>query len=251
MRQGLKNEMFYRISSKEQVVLILRSVIIVALINYCFYRHPFAFFILFPIGVIYYRMEKKELLHQKKEEAREQFKDMLLLVVAGQKAGYSVENAFLKSYEDMNSLYGKDSSICKMLELFKREFTNHVPVFRIWIEIGINSEIEEIQEFSEVFVIAKENGGNMTTIMERTAESISSKAETQKEIEALLSARKLEQKIMSAIPFLLMLYMNVTSPDYFDGLYHSVPGVILMSICLLLYLMAYRMGVKIIHVYVS
>ena len=58
-------------------------------------------------------MEKKELLHQKKEEAREQFKDMLLLVVAGQKAGYSVENAFLKSYEDMNSLYGKDSSICK------------------------------------------------------------------------------------------------------------------------------------------
>ena len=84
--------------------------------------------------------------------------------------------------------------------------------------------------------------------MERTAESISSKAETQKEIEALLSARKLEQKIMSAMPFLLMLYMNVTSPDYFDGLYHSVPGVILMSICLLLYLMAYRMGVKIIHV---
>ena len=72
----------------------------------------------------------------------------------------------------------------------------------------------------------------MTAVMERTAQTISSKAQTQREIETILSARRLEQKIMNGMPFLLVLYVKFTSPGYFDGMYHSLSGVVVMTVCL-------------------
>lgn len=243
-RQDFQYRRFLSISAKEKVFMALKSIGITILINYCFYRLWMAFFPLLIIGFKYYQKQKRELIHKKQEELRQQFKELLYLTVAGQKAGYSVENAFLKSYEDMASLYGEDSGICKILIYLQTGLQNHIPAPDLWKSLGETCGIVEIKEFSEVFAIAKESGGNMTTVMERTAEAIGSKAETQKEIETLLSAGRLEQKIMNIMPFLLILYMNVTSPGYFNGLYHSIQGMAIMTICLLVYLFAYLWGMK-------
>ncbi|MGN0377107.1 MAG: type II secretion system F family protein [Suilimivivens sp.] len=244
-QRALENEEFISVSLKEKLLLYGKSISVVLLINYCFYQSPVAFLPLFIPGFFFYRMEEKELLHKKKEDARQQFKEMLLLTVAGQKAGYSVENAFLKSYEDLANLYGRESSICRMLKELETGLINSCKASDLWKSIGDKIDISEIKEFAAVFAIAKESGGNMTSIMERTAENIGSRAETQKEIETLLSARKLEQKIMNVMPFFLMLYINVTSPGYFSGLYHSFQGAVIMTICLVVYLLAYLLGVKI------
>lgn len=226
----------------------MKSAAVILLINYCFYRKHLACIFLLPVAVFYYRLEKSELLHRKRQEARQQFKELLLLTVAGQKAGYSVENAFFKSYKDMENLFGRRSSICRMLIQLRAGLENHVSPGLIWREIGEMSDIAEIIEFSQVFSIAKESGGNMTVIMERTAGTIESKTETQQDIETLLSARRLEQKIMNAMPFLLMLYMNITSPGYFDGLYQTSAGMGIMTFCLVIYLAAYLLSVKLIKI---
>lgn len=88
----------------------------------------------------------------------------------------------------------------------------------------------------------------MAGVMEKTAGIIVKKMETEKEIEVLLSARKLEQKIMNAMPFLIMLYVNLTSPGYFDKLYHSLAGTAVMTLCLGVYLGAYILSRKIAFV---
>lgn len=244
-RPGIRSELFFHVSLKEKIILCIKGSSIVALVDFCFYRSIAAAVCLFPVGYWFYQMEKKELIHKKKEEAGMQFKELLLLTVAGQKAGYSVENAFLKNYEDMSALYGRESYVCLMLREVKNGLNNHLSVSDLWKKIGECSDIAEIREFSEVFSIAKESGGNMTAVMERTAETISSKAETRKEIETLLSARRLEQKIMNIMPFFLIIYVNFTSPDYFSGFYHSLQGVIIMTFCFLVYISAYLLGYKI------
>lgn len=247
-QRGLKNKKFFQISVREKLLLGIKSILAVLLINYCFYQNFLAFFPLLIFGWLYFKREQKEILHKKREEARQQFKEMLLLAVAGQKAGYSVENAFLNSYGDMANLYGADSSICRMLTEIKAGLDNNLNIAGLWKNIGEACDITEIKEFSEVFCIAKESGGNMTAIMDRTAETIGDKAETQKEIETLLSERKLEQKIMNVMPFLLMIYISFTSPGYFNGLYHSAEGIVIMTFCLFFYLAAYAIGIKIISV---
>lgn len=247
-RQEFKNRQFFRLSVKEKITLYIKSIMAVLLINYCFYQNITAFVPLLILGWAYFKREQQDLFHQKKEEARQQFKEMLLLTVAGQKAGYSVENAFLNSYGDMKNLYGDKSSICLMLQEIKVGLDNNLKVDSLWKSIGEASNITEIKEFSEVFCIAKESSGNMAVVMDRTAEIIGDKAETQKEIETLLSERKLEQKIMNIMPFFLMIYINFTSPGYFDGLYHSVRGIVIMTFCLLFYLAACFIGIRIISI---
>lgn len=244
-RQAAWKDKLLQLSFRENLVLFLKSVLVMILLNYCFYQSLIAFFPLSFIGVLFFMMERKEQLHKKKEELRWQFKEMLLLTVNGQKAGYSVENAFLGGHGDLVNLYGENSSICKMLAELKAGLENQLSAAKLWKKMSENCDISEIKEFAEVFAIAKESGGNMVSIMERTSQSIESRVETQKEIETLLSARKLELKIMNMMPFLLMAYISATSPSYFAGFYHTLEGTALMTFCLFLYLAAYIIGLKI------
>ena len=241
MQKSLKQQ---DISKKEKVFLAGKSAAVIILLNCCFYREPAACLPLAVLGSLFYGMEKRELLRRKREEVRQQFKEWLLLSAAGQRAGYSPENSLLESCRDMEKLYGKNSGICRMLFYVRTGLSNNISICRLWKTIGEESGIEEIEEFAQVFAIARESSGNFTEIMERTAEAIKSRAETQKEIEMLICERKLEQKIMNVMPFFIMIYISITSPGYFQGLYHTLTGTVIMTVCLLLYLTAYVMGGK-------
>lgn len=229
-------------------LLLGKSIGIVLVLDYFFYQSLWMLLPLSFVGIMYYRMEKKLLEHKKKEQAREQFKELMLSVSTGQRAGYSAENAFLSSYEDMKTLYGKDSSICLMIRMLKSGRDNNISFTNLWKQIGWQSGIAEINEFASVYEISHKNSGNMAAVMEKTAAIIIHKMETDKEIKVILSARRLEQRIMNLMPFFIMLYISITSPGYFNGLYHSVLGILVMSICLGIYLAAYALSVRIISI---
>lgn len=232
----------------EKRILLGKSIGIIFSLDFFFYQSLWALIPLLVIGLLYYQMEKKLLEAKKKEQVREQFKELMLLVSTSQKAGYSVENAFLSSYDDMKALYGKDSSICHMIQILKSGKENNVLFTDLWKQIGQKLKIVEISEFASVYEISYKSSGNMASIMEKTAAIIVHKIETDKEIQILLSARRFEQKIMNIMPFLIMAYISLTSPGYFKGLYHSVSGVFLMSICLLVYLTAYVISIRIVSI---
>ena len=232
----------------EKRCLIGKSFLIVLVLDYFFYQSIWAIPFLLGVGIIFYRIEKKTLYQKKKEAAREQFKELMLLTATGQKAGYSAENAFLSSYQDMKALFGEDSSVCRMIRILKAGKENNIPFSKLWKKMGRQLDIVEITEFAQIYEIAQKSSGNMASVMEKTAEIIIQKIETEKEISVLLSARRLEQKVMNVMPFFIMLYINITSPGYFGRLYHSLAGNFIMSLCLCMYLCAYALSVHMISI---
>jgi len=234
------------VTAAEKRLLLIKSILTVLLLDYFFYQALWAVIPLSAVGYMYYRMEKRTLIRNKKEQAREQFKELLLLVSAGQKAGFSAENAFISSYADMKALYGRDSSVCRMINMLKSGRENNIPLPTLWRQIGNKLDIAEIREFAQIYEISHESSGNMASVMEKTASIIIHKIETEKELSVLLSARRLEQKIMNVMPFLIMLYIDITSPGYFDGLYRSLLGMVVMSACLCIYLGAYALSEKMV-----
>lgn len=236
------------ISNKEKHFLYIKSIFVTLALDYFFYRSFLAVLPLSYIGFQYFRLEEILLEEKKREEAREQFKEMLLLVSKGQKAGYSADNAFLSCFPEMQELYGPESSICKMLQMIRTAKDNRKSLPETWQRIGNMIQISEMQEFAGIYEIAQKKSGNVAGAMEKTAEIIACKMETEKEIAVLLSAKRLEQKIMNLMPFFIVLYMVVTSPGYFDGLYHTPAGVLIMTVCLGIYLAAYRASLKIVDI---
>ena len=75
----------------------------------------------------------------------------------------------------------------------------------------------------------------MSFIIKRTIHMIKEKIEIKKEIQILLSGKKYEQRIMSMVPIAVMAYISITSKGFFSILYYNFPGILIMSICLVVY----------------
>lgn len=239
---------FYKLGKSDKLFLLLSGIGLVLSLAYFFYRSLWAVLPLLPLFFTYRKFCQKRLIHKKKEELRYHFKEMMEVISGYLKAGYSAENAFLEAYHEMNKFYGMGSPVERILSFIKIGIENHIPLEERIREAGEKSGIEEIKEFAGVFGAAKLSCGNIVEIMEWTAAVIGDKIEVEKEINVTFAARKTEQKIMNVVPFLILLYLDVTSPGFFQVLYHNISGIVIMSICLVLYLLAYAMSVKMLTI---
>lgn len=221
---------------------------ILALFSYVFYRSVIAFFILLPGLFPFLLYERKKKTAKRKEQLTGQFREMMIAVIASLQAGYSVENAFLRAYEDMQLLYGKNSMIAGELLCMNRELRNNRNIEEVLHDFAARAHIPEITDFAEVFRIAKRSGGDLPSILQNTADMISQKIDVRREITTLISSKKMEQLIMDMVPFGIILYIDATSPGFFSSLYHNVMGVALMTVLLAVYIAAYLMSQKILDI---
>ncbi len=192
-----------------------------------------------PIGVAWIIGQRKKKRQKANRYYLEQFKECILSVETSLQAGYAVENAFAESIRDMRMMFGEGSRIVEELMLINKGIRNNETLENLLFVMAENSENQEITEFAEVFSIAKRNSGNVSGTIALYSESITQKMETQQEIETLLAAKKLEQKVMNVMPFGIVFYLDFSNPGYFDVLFHNFTGVLLMTGCLILYLAAF------------
>lgn len=238
----------YHFSVKESIWYSLQGGLVVGCIAYFFYRSVWACLFLLPVFFYFLKQKSKELAKKRRQELSMQFKDMILSLSANQKAGYSVENAVREAYRDMVMLYGKDSCIGRELSFIMKGLDNNVVLEKLLYNLGVRSHVPDILQFADVFLIAKRNGGNMTEILAETASTMEQKIEVDREIQVLISSKQMEQKIMNIVPFLIIFYISITSKGFFDVLYHNLAGIVIMTICLIVYFVAYRMSRQIVEI---
>lgn len=229
---------------------LAQSLVFPAVAAWTFYRRIPAFFLLLPLSVPVYRHAMRRRRQKEERVLLLQFQELLGSLLTGIRAGYSAENAFRESWQDMAFLYGEESRICRELVRINAGVANHIPLEHLLLEFADRSGAEEIREFAEVFSIAKRSGGNLPTILERTIHIIQEKIGTENEIQILLSSKRMESGIMDAVPFVLAGYLSVTSPGFFDPLYGTARGIAVTSGCLVLYLAALVLSEKITDIQV-
>ncbi len=201
-----------------------------------------------PIGIPWFLFQKKRQMERNRRIIGIQFRDALVSVMTNLKAGYSSENAFIEARRDMILLFGKKSLIAHELSKVEKGIRNNVPLEKIIYRMGRETGNSDIQDFAEVFAVAKRSGGNMTGIIEKTIAVISQKVDVEKEIDVLISAKRMEARIMNMVPFFIIFYVGLTSPGFFMPLYHNVFGIILMSICMGVYIFAYLLSERIVNI---
>lgn len=239
---------FYYFENKEKLLIWLGGITIVIVFAYFFYRSVWAIPVLLPLVFLYRKMAKEKLKQSKREELCSRFKEIIEIVAGNLRAGYSVENAFIETEKEISRMQRANSPVMKMLSFIKRGLENNIPLDERLKEAGKISGIHEIIEFAEVFAVAKHSGGNMIDSIGQFAIMIGDKIETEKEINVILSARRGEQKIMNIVPFAILLYLDITSQGFFSSLYHNWVGVVIMSACMVIYLFAYGMSVKMLQI---
>ncbi len=242
MRKSLK-----RLDYRENILFFGKSVGVVLVLAYFFYRSIWACIPLSVVGFLYFRMLQRKAEEKRCEQLVLQFKECILSVAASLKAGYAIENAFMESRGDMELLYGTHSVIYQELEQIRRGLVINITLEEQLFGLAERSGGEEIRQFATVFSIAKRGGGNLPEIIRSSSELISQRLEARVEMRTRLSGRQMEQNVMKIIPFAVLVYIGVTYPGYFDVLYHNWQGVAIMTGCFIIYLAAYVMGEKILQ----
>lgn len=238
MIKELRNE-YICFSFSEILKLSIKALGVILLLDYFFYKSIIALPFLFPIGILFFVLQEKASFRKKRLEVCNQFKELMEITVIGLKAGYSAENAIEGSYEELKNLFGKDSVICRMIKDISALRKNHRSIPDYFILAGRKMGIEQIEEFGRVYAIAYQSSGNLSLVLEKCAQTLSEKLQMNEEIESLLNEKVFESNIMSFMPFIIMGYIDITSPGYFKLMYKNTVGIIVMTVCLAVYMLAY------------
>jgi len=238
----------YQFQWKEWVEYAAQCAGICIGINYLFYKSFWAFVFMVPIPFLFYKWKKRNYIRERKKQLNYQFKDALYALNVALQAGYSMETAVLCSIRDLEKLYPKSADILQEFIYMETQMHISVPLESLFLDLADRSKLEDIENFAAVFAAAKRSGGDLPRIVQKTARMLTDKIEVKKEIEATVAAKKMEQVIMSMMPFGIILYMQLTSPGFLQILYGNVFGAVTMSLCLGIYFLAYWMGCRIVDI---
>lgn len=239
-----------RLSDREKGMLLAQMPVVTLVLAYFFYDSAWTALFLWPFGVLWLYRACKKKENDRKEKFQGQFKEGLLSVAAGLRAGYAVENAFREAWTDLARLYGTNSDITIAWGRIVRGIANNLPIEKLLAEFAQDSGLREAEEFAEIFAIAKKGGGNLSEIIRNTADVISEKIGTEREISVVIASKKMEFRIMTAVPFAIVLYISAMSPGYFDVLYEDLTGKLIMTFCLMVYVLAWILGEKLTDIHI-
>ncbi|MCD7981899.1 MAG: type II secretion system F family protein [Clostridiales bacterium] len=147
-------------------------------------------------------------------------------------AGYSMENAWRRAEKEMAALYGEDAVFCVELRHMNQRLAMNEPLEKILSEYAVQSGVEDICRFSEVFSYAKRSGGDLGVIIRSVTGQMQQKAEILSDIEISVASKKMEQRMMNLLLPGVLLFVTISSPSYVSTLYHNALGILVMSICL-------------------
>ncbi|MFR1833105.1 MAG: type II secretion system F family protein [Lachnospiraceae bacterium] len=241
----------YHLTVKEWAFWAAAGVGVCSVTAYVFYRSYLVFLVLCPLGLLYPFVQKKQLCRQRKEQLKSQFKEGVLILAASLSAGYSVENALKASVNELTMLYGNQGMLAGEFAWMAGQIGLNSTAEQVFEDFARRSGIEEIQSFVQVFTVAKRSGGELVSIMNRTADSIRDKIQLHEEIRTMTASRQFEQKIMNLLPFLIILYIDITSPGFFDLMYTTAIGQILMTGCLAVYVLAIWLAARMLDIKLS
>ena len=174
-----------------------------------------------------------------------QFKEFISIICSLLSTGYSLENAIIESVKELKALYPNSLILNEAINM-SHKISLHIPPNLLFSDLANRTDIDHIKTFSEILTIATKNGGNLIQIIISTTSAITSQIDILREIDTALAGKKYELFIMAFMPLIIISYVRITQPGFFDSVYHNFLGLMLMFVCLLFYILAIYIAYRII-----
>ncbi|HWQ77679.1 MAG TPA: type II secretion system F family protein [Anaerovoracaceae bacterium] len=166
-------------------------------------------------------------------EMKEQFRDVLYSISASVSTGRQMPEALQEAGQNMRLICGEDSLMVKeldyMVKLMKEYRESEEEILK---DFALRTGIEDITDFVDIYLTCRVTGGDLIRVLGKASEIIMDKIAIEKEIRAITVQKQFEAKILTAIPFIIILFLQIVSPDYLSAMYEGIMGRILMTAAL-------------------
>lgn len=223
----------YKLSNKEKAGFILGGYLCIFVVMYLFY-HSLFFSVIGGLLIFcftgYYSSWKAE---KRRTLLLTQFKDLLYSISSYVAVNLNITEALEGSLTNLTLIYDKDSPMVQELSyMVKNIRENKENDIRLLKDFADRSHCEDIENFVQVYSACMITGGDLEKVLKNTIEIIMDKITIEREIKTLTSQKKFEGNIITVMPLIVILFLNVFSPDYLEPLYTTIAGRIVMTFAL-------------------
>lgn len=240
----------YKLNTKEIVITLIVVSIVIFGITHLFYNSIIISSIACTLSVFALKPRAKQLRDKRKHTLMMQFKEAASSLASSLAAGQSIENGFKDTIRDLRMLFSdKDAYIIKEFQVINRRVENGENVERAFDDFANRSDLDDIKNFSDVFITCKKSGGDIVEVIKRTVDVINTKVEIQNDIKILVSQKKIEGKIITIIPFVIVAFLKYSSGDFVAPLYDfSGLGPVVMTFALCMVLLSNFISGKLMNI---
>lgn len=239
------NYKIYKLSIQEYIYGGTLFTFAAVFLSYLFYNSLWPLILIMPCIIFFFKILKGYLHKRQQQTITIEFKDMLISLSSLLSSGYSVENAISEVRREIFALHGS-CIVYKELIGIEKQLQLNVPIEVAFSDFAYRTDIEIIHTFSQILSIAKQTGGNLKSIILATTSNISSQIDVRMEIASHLAGQQLELYIMAIMPPAIMIYIKLTNPGFFSPIYNNILGIVIMTICLMLYIASVYIAYKIL-----
>lgn len=226
----IRDYSIYEFSEREKMIFYLGGYLSISSVVYLFY-HSILLSLLSGV-LIKFAMPhlRKQLADKRINKLNMQFKDLLYSLSASVASGRQMEEAIVEAEENLSTMYNEDDLIMRELKHMRISILENKESDKLLLkDFAFRSKSEDISNFVQVYVTCRDMGGNLEKIIGHTTEILTDKINIERDIKAITSQKKLEGRIISLMPLLMLLFLNMFSQSYIEPLYTTFSGRIIMT----------------------
>lgn len=171
------------------------------------------------IGVpVVVRTVLKQKLASQRKQFMDQLADNLQVIASALRAGHSFIGALTVSIQEAP-------------EPTKSEFESvladeqlGVPLEEGFDTVARRMDCRDIEQVRLVATLQRETGGNTAEVLERVADTVRERSELRRLISSLTAQGRMSRWIVTALPVVLILVINVINPEYMKPLFETPVG---------------------------
>lgn len=245
----IRDYSIYTMSQREKVLFFCGGFACISIVVYLFYHSFIAALIagtaVFKLTPLYCSF----MVQRRMNTLDIQFRDLLTSLSASVAAGRHMADAICEASENLALMYGSDEPIMVELKHMKRSICENNESDKVLLaDFAERTGNEDINNFVQVYSTCRSLGGDTEKIIARTSEILTDKMNIEREIRAITAQKKLEGRIISLMPLIMLLMLNIVSPAYISPLYSTLMGRLLMTGCLVASVYGIRLMERIVTV---
>jgi tight adherence protein B len=180
---------------------------------------------------------------------RNQFGDLLYSLSASIATGRQLTIALQEAYTNLGYVYKPNSPMMMELKYLNKSIAeNRDSEEMLLVGFAQRSGVEDIRNFVNVYLSCRETGGDMNQVISNASEILMQKMSIERDLRVMISQKKFEGKIISAMPVLIIMFLNIASPGYLENLYCTLQGRLVMTVALIGIFTAYKLTEKITNI---
>ncbi|XVG94884.1 type II secretion system F family protein [Eubacteriales bacterium KG125] len=232
-----------------KIILLTISAIACVFLGFLVYN-SFWFTIATPI--VYYSLSKKIAsikIARDDKRFKKEFKDLLYSLSGSFSTGRHLVEALDEAHINLSKIYDARAPIMSEVNIIRNQLQmTGLDEIRVLEEFRSRRDGEDVADFVEMYKACRATGGDFADVLARGANIIAEKITIDREIDAITYQKKLEGRIIGAMPVVLLLFLNILAPDYIEPLYETLAGRVLMTISLALSILSFYLIERITNI---